>query len=187
MLSNFQVGERALLQCFLLGQDEFRQTLALENMEQLRQRIIVAYHLNPLEKDETRGYIEHRLKLVGWETDPVITDEAYEVIYEHTEGLPRRINALCDRVLLCTYVEESHIVDQQAVSSVIKEMNLEGFHSERTVKAAIEADQSFEERLIRLEEAVAVLEEVASRFSNKIQPDSVPAAGLYRVSTCSKD
>jgi putative secretion ATPase (PEP-CTERM system associated) len=187
MLSNFQAGERALLQCFLLGQEEFRQTLALESIEQLRQRITVAYHLNPLDRDETRGYIEHRLKLVGWETDPVITDEAYGVIYEHTGGLPRRINTLCDRILLCAYVEESHTVDQQVVSSVIKEMDLEGFRTKRVVKAAIGTDYGLEERLIRLEEAVAALEEIASKLSDKTQPVLVPASELYRVSTCSQD
>jgi putative secretion ATPase (PEP-CTERM system associated) len=187
MLSNFQAGERALLQCFLLGQDEFRQTLALENMEQLRQRITVAYHLGPLDRDETRGYIEHRLKLVGWEADPVITDEAYGVIYEHTGGLPRRINALCDRMLLCAYVEESHAVDQQAVSLVIQEMDLEGFRSKKIVKAAIETDLGLEERLVRLEEAVAALEEVASKLSDKVQPALAPVSELYRVSTCNED
>ncbi|BAW80955.1 secretion ATPase [Candidatus Nitrosoglobus terrae] len=187
MLSNFQVRERALLQCFLLGQDEFRQTLALENMEQLRQRIIVAYHLNPLGKDETRGYIEHRLKLVGWDSDPMITDKAYEAIYGYTEGLPRRINTFCDRVLLCTYVEESHVVDQQTINAVIKEMNSEDFYSGRATKVAVKSDQLFEERLARLEETVAILEEAVDRLARNIQPGSASTAELYRLSTYSKD
>lgn len=188
MLSNFQAGERALLQCFLLGQEEFRQTLALEDIEQLRQRVTVAYHLNPLNREETQGYIEHRLKLVGWNSDPDIDDEAYGAIYEHTGGLPRRINILCDRVLLYSYVEESHIINKQIINMVIKEMDVEGFHSKKAAKTAIETDYNgFEERLVRLEEAVAALEESASQFPGKIQPALIPFSELYRVSTCSKD
>jgi hypothetical protein len=73
------------------------------------------------------------------------------------------------------------------VSSVIKEMDLEGFRTKRVVKAAIGTDYGLEERLIRLEEAVAALEEIASKLSDKTQPVLVPASELYRVSTCSQD
>ncbi|ADE16331.1 secretion ATPase, PEP-CTERM locus subfamily [Nitrosococcus halophilus Nc 4] len=183
MLSNFQVGERALLQCFLLGQEEFRQILALEDMEQLRQRIIAAYHLTPLDKDETQGYIEHRLNLVGWEDDPLITDEAYDAIYNHTGGLPRRINSLCDRLLLYSYVEERHTIDEQEVSVVTKEMDLEGIRSKAGEKVAAEKDHDFEERLTRLEETVAALEETVGSLSDEeVQPDLSPS-GLRQIST----
>ena len=66
MLSNFQSGDKPLLQSFLLGQPEFRKTLQNENMQQLRQRVIASYHLGPMEAPETRAYIEHRLKTAGW-------------------------------------------------------------------------------------------------------------------------
>ena len=73
MLSNFQYQGRPLVQVFLLGQEEFRATLLSEGFEQLRQRIIATYHLNPLDAEETRTYIEHRLRLVGWNADPTFT------------------------------------------------------------------------------------------------------------------
>lgn len=187
MLSNFQVGERALLQCFLLGQEEFRQILALESMEQLRQRIIAAYHLNTLDREETQGYIEHRLKLVGWDADPLITDEAYNGIYAYTGGLPRRINSLCDRLLLYSYVEEKHTIDEQVVDAVTQEMDLEGTRSKAEVKVVPESNRDIEERLTRLEETVAALEKAVNKFSDEIEPDLSPPSGLRRVSTGSED
>src|ERR1051325_2648212 len=100
MLSNVQVGQRTLLQSFLIGQPEFRQTFASPELEQLRPRVTAYYHLAPLDEPETRAYIEHRLHTVGWNDDPRITDEAFQVIFERTEGVPRRVNALCSRLLL---------------------------------------------------------------------------------------
>lgn len=118
MLSNFQWGGRALLQSYLLGQKEFRVTMRSEGFEQLRQRVIAAYHLRPLGLDETRGYIEHRLKVAGWTGDPAITDDAFAGIHHFTEGVPRRINTLCDRLLLYGYLEDLHTIDKTALESV---------------------------------------------------------------------
>ncbi len=70
MLSNFQYGDRALLQSFLVGQPELRTLMRSASMEQFRQRIIASYHLGPLDEAETRGYIEHRLQRVDWKGDP---------------------------------------------------------------------------------------------------------------------
>ena len=122
MLSNFQLDGRALLQSFLLGQREFRSTMRSEGFEQLRQRVIAAYHLKPLRFDETRGYIEHRLLTAGWQGDPLITDETYDGIYKFTEGVPRRINTLCDRLLLFGCLEELHTIDFEALKAVSQDI-----------------------------------------------------------------
>ena len=122
MLSNFQLNGRALLQSFLLGQREFRTTMRSEGFEQLRQRVIAAYHLKPLRFDESRGYVEHRLLTAGWQGDPKITDEAYEGIYQFSEGVPRRINTLCDRLLLFGCLEELHTLDGDALRSVARDI-----------------------------------------------------------------
>jgi len=127
MLSNFQVGEKALLQSFLLGQEEFRMTLSTPGMEQFRQRIIASCHLGPLSKEETRDYILHRLKLSGWQDNPRFSDGAFEQIFEHTEGIPRTINLLCDRLLLWGCIEELHEIDHLAVRTVIDEMKQEQY------------------------------------------------------------
>ncbi len=125
MLSNFQLQGRPLVQVFLLGQDEFRATLLSPGFEQLRQRVIATYHLNPLDAQETRTYIEHRLGLVGWQNDPSFSDDAYERIYAFTEGVPRRINNLCDRTLLYAFLEEVHAIDASVIAVVGDEIGNE--------------------------------------------------------------
>ncbi|HEX7036404.1 MAG TPA: XrtA/PEP-CTERM system-associated ATPase [Pseudomonadales bacterium] len=125
MLSNFQFEGRPLLQVFLLGQEEFRATLLSPGFEQLRQRVIATYHLNPLDEKETRTYIEHRLSMVGWAHDPEITDDAFTAIYAFSDGVPRRINNLCDRLLLYGFLEELHRIDGAVVGSVSEEIGSE--------------------------------------------------------------
>lgn len=122
MLSNYQTDNRSLIQSFLLGQDEFRQTIQSPGMEQMRQRIIASCHLSPLDKKETRLYIEHRLKEVGWSSRPVITDIAFELIHNFTNGVPRRINVFCDRLLLYGYLEELFVFKPEVVNIVAEEL-----------------------------------------------------------------
>lgn len=125
MLSNFVLDGEPLVQVFLLGQQEFRTTLLSEGFEQLRQRVIATYHLNPLEEDETRTYIEHRLTLAGWQHFPEFTDDAFALIFEQTEGVPRRINNLCDRLLLFAFLEERDLIDKSVVATVAEEIGAE--------------------------------------------------------------
>lgn len=125
MLSNFQIGGRAMLQCFLLGQQQFRNTLQLSELEQVRQRIIAAYHLEPLSAAETKAYIEHRLQRAGWDGDPHFSDGAYDLIYQITGGIPRKVNNFCDRLLLFGYLEEIHTIEKEHVSQVAGELQQE--------------------------------------------------------------
>lgn len=125
MLSNFQSEGRPLLQVFLLGQEEFRATLLSPGFEQLRQRVIATYHLNPLDEAETRTYIEHRLSTVGWSDDPELCDDAFPAIFQFSDGVPRRINNLCDRLLLFAFLEELHRVDATVVETVAEEIGSE--------------------------------------------------------------
>jgi general secretion pathway protein A len=122
MLSNFSYRGKPLLQSFLLGQREFRNVMRSKEFEQLRQRVIAAYHLRPLEQAEIRSYIEHRLKLVGWNNDPIIEDDVYAGIYDFTKGVPRKINVVCDRLLLFGAMEELHVLDKAACQSVFSDM-----------------------------------------------------------------
>ena len=125
MLSNFQTNERSLLQSFLLGQPEFRQIMQQPEMRQLRQRVIASYHLGPLGPEETQAYIEHRLGLVGWQGNPTFEPGAYDAIHEATEGIPRQINVLCDRVLLAAFLGEKHNLTESDVSGVAQELRTE--------------------------------------------------------------
>jgi general secretion pathway protein A len=100
MLGNFQLGRRALLQSFLVGQAQLRDTLRAPGTEQLRQRVLAACHLGPLSDAETLAYVQHRLRRVGWTGRPELTNDAFAAIHATTGGVPRLINALCTRALL---------------------------------------------------------------------------------------
>ena len=125
MLSNYQIGNRALLQSFLVGQPELRDLMRSPRMQQLRQRVIASYHLGPLDGKETRAYIEHRLKQVGWKGDPRFEDDVYLLIHAHTGGIPRRINTLCTRALLAAYLSEKHVITMEGMEHVINEFSEE--------------------------------------------------------------
>jgi len=123
MLSNFQEGDRALLQSFLIGQPEFRDKWAFApELEQLRQRVIATHHLQSMTDDETVAYIEHRLKLVGWKGKPFFTDDAFQAVYKFTNGVPRKLNTLCSRILLFGAIEELDRIDKAVVLNVIEDM-----------------------------------------------------------------
>jgi general secretion pathway protein A len=125
MLSNFQIETKAILQSFLIGQPELRDLMQRQEMRQLKQRIIAAYHLGPLDRHETQGYIEHRLKHVGWQNDPEFDTAAFDKIFEVSEGIPRRINTLADRLLLGGYLAEQHSITQSSVTEVAAEIAVE--------------------------------------------------------------
>jgi putative secretion ATPase (PEP-CTERM system associated) len=133
MLSNYQEDGQALLQSFLLGQLELKQTLQGPGMEQVRQRIIAGYHLRPLDRQELQAYVEHRLALVGWRNDPSISDGAFDAIFAATGGVPRRVNNLCDRLLLFGSLEEVHEIEDSHVQTVVEEMAQEVGHSESPI------------------------------------------------------
>jgi general secretion pathway protein A len=125
MLSNFQTADKSLLQTFLLGQPEFKKTLMSPNMEQLRQRVIATYHLGPMDAEETRTYIEHRLHTVGWTDSPTISDAAFSAIHASSGGIPRKINTLCDRLFLMGYLEELQHFGSAEVDTVVREISEE--------------------------------------------------------------
>src|SRR6187397_2130058 len=105
MLSNFQLGNHSLLQSFLVGQPEFRQILQRPEMEQFRQRVSATCHIGPLDEGETEGYILHRLKCAGSTGEPHFEPSAFPAIHAASHGIPRRINSICDRLLLLGYME----------------------------------------------------------------------------------
>jgi general secretion pathway protein A len=125
MLSNIVLGGGAPFPGILLGQPEFRTALSRPNLQQFRQRIIASCHLGALSLEDTRRYIEHRLKRVGWINDPSISNGAFEEIHRHSAGLPRRINLLCSRLLLLGYLEEGHVINAENVRNVSEELNRE--------------------------------------------------------------
>ncbi len=125
MLSNFQIENKPLIQSFLVGQKEFIKTLQDSSMEQLRQRVIASCHLGPLKDHETSLYINYRLKEAGWSGGPLFEDAALDLIHHLTEGVPRRINVFCDRILLYGYLEEISFFTHEHVQLVADELSEE--------------------------------------------------------------
>jgi type II secretory pathway predicted ATPase ExeA len=122
MLSNFQIAGQALIQILLLGQPEFRDKLASEPLEQLRQRVIATHHLEPMERGELQPYIQHRLAMVGWQGRPLLDEAAFDALYRHSAGIPRRVNQLANRVLLFGAVERLDSIGAEAVDTVAADM-----------------------------------------------------------------
>ena len=131
MLSNLQIGSTPLVQTFLVGQPQFRATMASKDLEQLMQRVIASSHLEPLTEDETYGYIEHRLQCVGWTGDPAIRTEALQRVFLATNGVPRRINLLFDRLLLSCFLETQHEITPAWVDEVVTELERENLLGRR--------------------------------------------------------
>jgi general secretion pathway protein A len=105
LLSNLETDQHKLLQIVLIGQPELRDRLDRQELRQLRQRITVRYHLGPINRHETEAYIQHRLLIAGSNGRPSFSNPAYRAIYRYSRGIPRLINAVCDKTLLCGYVQ----------------------------------------------------------------------------------
>ncbi|WP_119352618.1 XrtA/PEP-CTERM system-associated ATPase [Azohydromonas sediminis] len=127
MLSNFQFGNQALLQSFLVGQPEFREILQRPEMEQFRQRVAASCHIGPLDRDETQRYIEHRLKKAGSKGKPSFDAAAFDAIHRVSGGIPRRINSVCDRLLLLGFLANKTALNADDVAEVAKEFEQEAY------------------------------------------------------------
>ena len=127
MLSNFQLGAHPLLQILLLGQPEFRTELqGHERLEQLRQRVIAAHHLEPMEASEIEPYIMHRLKLVGWNGNPSFDHSVFAELHAATGGVPRRLNQVVNLLLIRGAVEQRQHIDSPMLAQVLSELTADG-------------------------------------------------------------
>jgi general secretion pathway protein A len=122
LLSNLETDERKLLQIVLMGQPELRDRLNEHSLRQLRQRITIRYHLNPLRQNEIGQYIQHRLQVSGANGSPYFTSGAVWRIYNYSKGIPRLINAVCDKCLLAGYVGQRKKIDFRMVGRARREL-----------------------------------------------------------------
>jgi general secretion pathway protein A len=125
LLSNLETDNRKLLQIVLMGQPELRDRLNNPRLSQLRQRITVRYHLQPLNRQEVNQYIRHRLQVSGANGAPYFTQPALWRVNRYSGGIPRLVNAVCDKALLAGFVQQSERVDYRMVGRAIRE--LEGY------------------------------------------------------------
>jgi putative secretion ATPase (PEP-CTERM system associated) len=123
MISNFEMYGKIVFQTFLIGQKQLRRTIFAPEMQQLKQRIVSTFQLEPLNAEETEEYILFRLEKAGWEHKPEFDSDIFELIHQYTEGIPRRINTLCDRILLFGFLDELKVIDVASVEKVISELD----------------------------------------------------------------
>jgi len=122
LLSNLETDNRKLLQIVLMGQPELRDRLNNPRLRQLRQRITVRYHLLPLSRHEVNQYVHHRLHLCGGNGIPSFTRAALWRVYHYTQGIPRLVNALCDKALMAGFVQQRGSIDFRLINRAIREL-----------------------------------------------------------------
>jgi general secretion pathway protein A len=122
LLSNLETDQRKLLQIVLVGQPELRDKLNERGLRQLRQRITVRYHLTPLSRPEVEHYIHHRLQVVGANGRPAFTPWAVRSVFRYSGGIPRLVNAVCDKALLAGYVDGTDLLTWKQVRRAIREL-----------------------------------------------------------------
>ena len=187
MLSNFQLGSQGLLQSFLVGQPQLRALMQAPELQQLRQRVTASYHLGPMDRAETRAYVEHRLRHVGWSNDPSFEPGAFDAIYTFSAGIPRRINTLCNRLLLAAMLSEEHVITAANVDATADEIRLElsaGSPAAAAAATAVRVDgralgegepaMGLEERVVRLERAMTATLDLLQQMRRSPPPTRPP-------------
>jgi general secretion pathway protein A len=122
LLTNLETATTKLLQIILVGQPELKQLLARPDLRQLAERITARYHLTPLSAAETTDYVLHRLRLAGMQR-PLFARSALRAVHKLSNGVPRRINIICERALLAAYAEQRQRIDARLVRRAAAEVH----------------------------------------------------------------
>lgn len=122
LLSNLETDQRKLLQIVLIGQPELRDKLNDPALRQLRQRITVRYHLRPLTRPDVERYVTHRLRVAGGNGSPSFTPWALWTVHRYAHGIPRLVNAVCDKALLYGFVNQTGLLTARSVRRAIREL-----------------------------------------------------------------
>jgi len=125
MLSNLETDSAKLLQIILVGQPELRETLALPNLLQLRQRISINCHIHPLTRQEVEDYIFHRLNVAGNREAVAFSCQAFDIIHKYSRGIPRLINVICDFLLISAFIEETRQIDEENAMDIVGDLDFE--------------------------------------------------------------
>lgn len=126
MLSNLETEKSKLIHIVLVGQPNLRDLLARPELEQLRQRVTVSYHLNPLNADDTHAYINHRLRHAAFGTPLTFPREVTDIVHAHSRGVARMINVIADAILLYGYGADKRVIDVELAHEVAAELGLGG-------------------------------------------------------------
>jgi putative secretion ATPase (PEP-CTERM system associated) len=159
MLSNLETEKSKLIQIIMIGQPELREKLGLPQLEQLRQRITVSYHLQPLDADETANYVNHRLKRAALGPAPEFPRPVTDLIHQRSRGVPRIINVIADATLLFAYGVDRRQIDLDITSEALAELDATGVLASYQREAA-EAAMATSVSVAETEEALRIAEDV---------------------------
>jgi general secretion pathway protein A len=129
LLTNLETSKSKLLQVILMGQPELNEILEDPQFRQLKQRVSLRYHLQPLNKEDTKKYIKKRLRIAGTFDLNLFTPKALDKIYKYSKGTPRVINIICDNALLMGYATDQKVIGSKIIQEVIK--NRDGFNLQK--------------------------------------------------------
>lgn len=125
MLSNYTASGQPLFQSFLIGEPDLLSTLAHPNMSQFQEKVIGSYRLEALEAHETKPYILYRLEKVNWSEEPNWLDTAIEIVHMETSGVPRRVNTLCQHIMIYAATKKVKTIDEELVEAVIEHLSVQ--------------------------------------------------------------
>ena len=129
-----QPGEQAASQICLVGQPELRAIVASRELRHLSERVVASCHLGPIDQAETGSYIEHRLRKVGWVGNPSFDAAAFDEVFRWTQGVPRKINLLCNRLMLSRFLTQQSQIDAAAVAQTARDLRVEIGEPEGTIE-----------------------------------------------------
>lgn len=129
MLSNINADKDQVLQLVLVGQPELRATLRRSVLRQFSQRVTSSYHIEELDRDETRKYIQHRIDVAGGKPG-LFQDSACDLVWKYSHGTPRVINTICDMAMVFGYAEQKRTIGPDIITEVIREKEKHGFYVE---------------------------------------------------------
>jgi len=122
LISNLETERDKLIQIVLMGQPELRDIIELPELKQLKQRIVLRFHLYPLSEREAQAYVFHRLRTAGADGSLKFSRKALKTVYEYSGGIPRVINIVCDNTLLLAFVHETKKISESLVREVIRDL-----------------------------------------------------------------
>jgi putative secretion ATPase (PEP-CTERM system associated) len=161
MLSNLETEKSKLIQIVMIGQPQLRQKLRLPQLEQLRQRITVSYHLEPLDAEETANYINHRLKRAAVGTPLVFPRNVTELIHARSRGVPRIVNVIADATLLFAYGIDRHDIDPTVTQEALAELDATGILASYAAEGVETAANSVS--VVDTDEALSRVNEIRTR------------------------
>jgi len=171
MLTNLETFTEKLLQIILVGQPELEQRLKQPQLRQLRQRLTLRAKTHPFNLEETKSYIQQRLRIAGSNGEPIFDSSATVALFRYSMGIPRIINLLCEHCLVSAFVDQKKTVAADVVDSVARDFDLTHGNAAGAMTAPVPASDKFD-----LVEALRTLATLADRLRQP-EPEDLPKEG----------